>query len=122
MSRVLLGLALAVRFACEIGAVVAVAIWGADVAEGFASVVIAAGTALAVCVVWGLWVAPKSRRRLADPARAGVELVVFGLATVALCVTGHTGWGIALAVAAVVSAVASRALGGEERFNASLQH
>ena len=122
MSRALLGLALAVRFGCEIGAVVAAAVWGADVTNGALSVVVAVAAALAVCAVWGLWVAPKSPRRLADPGRACVELVVFGAAVAALCVTGHVGWGVALAVAAVVSAAVSRALGGEERFNASLQH
>ena len=122
MTRGLLGLALAVRFACEIGAVVAAAVWGADVTDGAASVVVAVVAAVAVCVVWGLWVAPKSPRRLADPARAAVELVVFGLATAALCVTGHAGWGVALAVAAAASAAASRSLGGEATFNESFGH
>ena len=121
MSRALRGLALAVRFACEIGAVVAAAVWGADVTDGAVSVIVAVVAALSACAVWGLWVAPKSPRRLADPARAGVELVVFGAAVAALCVAGHVAWGVALAVAAVVSAALSRALGGEERFNASLQ-
>jgi hypothetical protein len=89
-----------VRFACEIAAVVAVVWWGWPVAGIIAGAV--------VILLWGAWVAPKSRRRLPDPARIVLELVIFGAATAAFVSVGQTVVAIVFAVAAVVSAGLSR--------------
>jgi hypothetical protein len=89
-----------VRFACEIAAVVAVVWWGWPV--------LGIVLGLAVIAAWGLWAAPKSARRLPDPARLLVELVIFALATVAFAEVGQTVLAIVFAVAAVVTAGLSR--------------
>ena len=89
-----------VRFACEIAAVVAVVWWGWPVVGIIAGAV--------VILLWGAWVAPKSRRRLPDPARILLELVIFGAATAAFVSVGQTVVAIVFAVAAVVSAGLSR--------------
>jgi hypothetical protein len=89
-----------VRFACEIAAVVAVVWWGWPVVGIIAGVVVIA--------LWGLWVAPKSTRRLPDPARIVLELVIFGAATAAFVSVGQPVVAIVFAVAAVVSAGLSR--------------
>jgi hypothetical protein len=89
-----------VRFACEIAAVVAFVWWGWPI------VGIVAGAA--VIVIWGAFVAPKATRRLADPARGTLELVIFGAATAAFVSVGQTLLAIAFAVAAAVSAGLSR--------------
>ena len=89
-----------VRFACEIAAVVAVVWWGWPVLG------IAAG--IVVIALWGLWVAPKSQRRLPDPARIVLELLIFGAATAAFAAVGQTVVAIVFAVAAVGSAGLSR--------------
>lgn len=34
--------------------------------------------------IWGLWIAPRARRRLSDPWRLMVEIVLFGAATAGL--------------------------------------
>lgn len=53
---------------------------------------------LAAAAVWGLWVAPRATRRLDDPARLGVELVIFGLAAAGLVWVGSWVGAIALTV------------------------
>jgi hypothetical protein len=89
-----------VRFACEIAAVVAFVWWGWPVL----GIVVGA----IVIVVWGAFVAPKATRRLADPARAVLELVIFGAATAGFVSVGQTPLAIVFAVAAAVSAGLSR--------------
>ena len=59
------------------------------------------GAPLAAAVVWGLWIAPKASRRLHDPARLVVELVLFGAAGAALAAADHP-----LAAAVFLAAVA----------------
>jgi hypothetical protein len=89
-----------VRFACEIAAIVAFVWWGWPVLGIVAGAV--------VMVIWGAFVAPKATRRLADPARALLELVIFGAATAAFVSVGQTLVAIVFAVAAAASAGLSR--------------
>ena len=42
------------------------------------------GMLVALATVWGLWVAPKARRRLPDPTRLAVEVTLFAAAFLAL--------------------------------------
>ncbi|GGL63006.1 YrdB family protein [Halocalculus aciditolerans] len=77
--------ALAARFLLELGALAALGYWGWVAGDTVASrAVLAAGAPLAAAVVWGAFVAPRARYRLADPARLLVELAVFGAATAGL--------------------------------------
>ena len=89
-----------VRFGCEIAAVVAVVWWGWPVLGIVAGAI--------VILLWAAWVAPKAKRRLRDPARFVLELVIFGAATAAFVSVGQTLVGIVFAVAAVVSGALSR--------------
>jgi hypothetical protein len=89
-----------VRFACEIAAVVAVVWWGWPVLGVLAGAVVIA--------LWGTWVAPKSKRRLSDPARIVLELVIFALAAAAFASVGQTLLAVVFAVAAVATAGLSR--------------
>ena len=63
-------------------------------------------------LVWGRWVAPRSGHRLADPARAGVELVLFVLAFVLLTLAepqpDTIGWGLLMLLIYLVSVPARR--------------
>lgn len=96
-------LASAVRSLLEVGVLVALGYWG-YVTGGSVTwrVALGVGAPLAAAIVWGLLVAPKAQRRLDDPARLGVELVVFGAATAALVLAGQTHYAVAFAVAVVV--------------------
>jgi Protein of unknown function (DUF2568) len=87
---------LGLRFVLELCMLVALGIWGfsENIALGVAA-------PLAAAVVWGLWIAPKATRRLRDPVRLALELLLFGAAGAALAVAGH-----ALAATTFLAAVA----------------
>lgn len=80
---------LAVRFLCEVGLLVSLAVWGFRAGAGIAvKLLLGLGTPLLAAVVWGLWVAPASRRRLTNPARLAVEVLVFAAGVAALAAAG----------------------------------
>ena len=89
-----------VRFACEIAAVVAVVWWGWPVLGIVAGAVVIA--------VWGAWVAPQAKRRLRDPARLIVELVIFALASAAFAEVGQPLAAVVFAVASLATAALAR--------------
>lgn len=95
---------LAVRFLLEIGALVGIVVGVAHAGDGPARWVIALGAAAIAAGVWGAFVAPKAKRRLRDPRRLIVELLVFFAGTAGLvAVTGSPLAWLAIAVAAVVA-------------------
>lgn len=89
-----------VPFASEIGMLVALAAVGALIADG-AVASWALGVLLPAIAVlsWGAFVAPRARRRLADPGRLLLELVLFGAASAGLVVLSHWPWAVALVLA-----------------------
>jgi hypothetical protein len=89
-----------VRFACELAAVAAVVWWGWPVLGILLGV--------AIVAVWGAWVAPSARRRLADPTRLLVELAIFALATIAFVEVDQVAVAIVFAIAATATAGLSR--------------
>ncbi len=91
---------LTVRFACEVAAVAALVWWGWP----WLGIVLG----VVVILVWGAVVAPKARRRLRDPWRLVVELVIFAAATAAFAAVGRPIPAIVFAVAAVVTALLVR--------------
>jgi hypothetical protein len=92
--------AYAVRFLCEIAAVVAF-VWHGWVVQGL---VIGA----AIVVFWGLFVSPKAPRRLEDPLRLVSELVIFAGAAISFAEVGQTVIAVVFAVCAVGSALSVR--------------
>jgi hypothetical protein len=100
-------LALALRFlVAELGALVAFVWWGID-AGGF-GLVLGLVLAFAVIALWAAFVAPKALRRLDDPARIVLELVIFAGATAAFFALGQPVVAIVYAIVAVLTAVAAR--------------
>ena len=76
---------LAVKFVLEIGAVTALAYWGATVSSnGAVAVVLAIAAPLIAIVLWGRFAAPRAPRRLPLRLRVPFELGVFALAALAL--------------------------------------
>jgi hypothetical protein len=94
---------LALRFACEVAALAAVAWcgWRINPALGVVFPLVVAG-------VWGLWIAPKARRRLSDPPRFVLELAVFAAAAAALVSVGQPLLAALFAAAAVATATLVR--------------
>jgi hypothetical protein len=79
---------LGLKFLLELAAFAAFAYWGASADDGVVSVLLAIAAPAAAIVLWGIFAAPKSKRRLSDAARVPFELSVFGLAVVALVAAG----------------------------------
>jgi hypothetical protein len=95
---------LAVRFALELCALVALAEWGWHASDKLVlQLLLAVAAPLVAAAAWGAWVAPRASRRLTDPARLGVEALVFTAATAGLLATEHVTLAIALAVVYVVN-------------------
>lgn len=67
--------------------------------------------ALAI-LIWSVWMAPKSARRLADPWRLIVQLLLFGATAALAAAGGHPVVGIVFAVIAAATFSGSRLTGG----------
>jgi hypothetical protein len=100
---------LTVRFLSEL-ALIAVLVWaglGASLPLAARIVIAVAAPGLAM-VIWGLWMAPRARRRLADPLRLAAELVLFAVAAAALALTGPVLAAVVFAVIAMGVAILLR--------------
>jgi hypothetical protein len=87
-ERSMKSLNLVFRFILELLALLALFLWGTAVSDALPTqLVVGVGAPVFVMVVWGLFVAPKARRRLSDPIRVMVELLIFTLAAVAFAQT-----------------------------------
>jgi hypothetical protein len=96
-------LSLALKFAVELAAFAAFAYWGANTDHGTTSVVLAIAAPSLAIVLWALFAAPRSTRRLPRTARIPFELAVFGLAVVALFAAGASTAAVVLAVVVAMS-------------------
>ena len=105
---------LAVRFALEMAALVALGRWGWTRGEGFLRFVLALGIPVLAALLWGTFAVP------GDPSRSGearvpvpgvvrllLELAVFGAATWSFFATGATTWGWVYGIVALVHYVVS---------------
>jgi hypothetical protein len=75
---------LLLKFLLELAALAAFGLWGASIADGAAAVVLAIALPLVAAVLWGMFAAPKARRRLPLRLRAPFELTVFAVGALAL--------------------------------------
>ncbi|MCW5851997.1 MAG: YrdB family protein [Anaerolineae bacterium] len=92
---------LALRFLLELCILAALAYWGFQTGDGLpARLALGLGAPLLAAVVWGLFVAPASRRRVPLPWRLLLELAIFGSAVAALAAAGQPtlGWFFGLLV------------------------
>jgi len=76
----------------------ALAVWGFS-----ENALLGVAAPMAAAVVWALWIAPKAKRRLRDPARLAVELLLFGAAAVALVAAEHGSLAVLFAAAVAVN-------------------
>ncbi|MDQ1204334.1 YrdB family protein [Microbacterium sp. SORGH_AS_0862] len=90
-----------VAFLCEIGGMVALAIWGFATWPFPWNLVVGILTPAAAIVLWALFVSPRAVFAVHPFVRAIAELLVYAAATAALWSLGLTWIGIAYAVVAV---------------------
>lgn len=111
-------LMLGVRFLCELGMLAALAVWGFQATDNpVLKVILGIGAPVVAAVVWGTFLAPRRRVSLPFGTRAAIEMVVFGVATLAL-------WGADQPIVAIIFAVVAVAqrivLGNGDRLEESL--
>jgi hypothetical protein len=66
------------------------------------ALVLVVAAPLAIAVVWGRWMAPRSNHRVRDPWTLVIELLVFGSAVAALARAGQPDLAAVLAAATAV--------------------
>jgi hypothetical protein len=95
---------LGLRFILELCMLAALAYWGFQSGEGtLRHVVLGIGVPLLAAIYWGIFVSPKATFHLPLLAKLIFEIVVFGLAIVALYASGQHLLAIIFAVVAIVS-------------------
>lgn len=100
-----------VRFLSELALLAGVGWLGALLGRGGAlSVVLAIVGVGVIVVLWGLLLAPRASRRLPDPARLVVEIVLFAGTAVALSALGHPVPAIVGGVVTIAAAIVARPL------------
>lgn len=108
-SRGIAGLVLTGRFLTELALLAGLAAAGARLGDGVVfSVVNAILLPLAAAALWALFIAPRARRRLPEPARYLVEFALFGAAGLALALSDAPVAGLVLAVAGIGFATLTR--------------
>jgi hypothetical protein len=94
------------RFILEMVALVALFLFGISLSDQLLiQILLGLGVPLLAVMVWGLFVAPKAKRRLPDPARLTVELSVFGAGVLAFVLTGSFFLGMLLGTAVIINVV-----------------
>lgn len=99
------------RFSLELASLLAFALWGASAVGGLFGYLLGALAVVLAASYWGLLIAPKAKRRLADPARLAAELVFFSTAAVAALSAGRTLYAVVLAPLAFANAIVLRVVG-----------
>ena len=102
---------LALKFLLELAMLVAFVVWGSSVGTGVEAVIAAIAAPAAATVLWAIFAAPRSSRRLPTAARVPFELSVFGLAAAALAAAGHWIAALVFGVLVLVNAVLLTAFG-----------
>ena len=105
----LAGVVLTVRFLTELALLGGLALAGTQLGGGVAlAIVDAVLLPVVAAAIWGLFIAPRARRRLPEPARFLVEFVLFAATGVVLALAGWLVTGIVLAVAGIGAAALTR--------------
>ena len=97
---------LALRFVLEVAVLAGLFLFGIRATgELIVDLVLGIGLPVAVGAIWGTFVSPKAPRRLDDPVRLVVEVVIFGLGAVVWVAADALIVGVILGVAAAISLV-----------------
>ena len=99
-------------FVVELAALAALAVWGWRTGTSTATqVVLAVAAPVVLAVVWGVFLAPRARRRLTGAPLVLAKLVALCGSGVLLAAAGAVWAGVLLAVVAGLDVVAAAALG-----------
>ncbi|CAG0994900.1 hypothetical protein ARNL5_03544 [Anaerolineae bacterium] len=97
---------LALSFLLELVMLAALGYWGFKTGgELVSQIILGIGAPLLVAVVWGIFLAPASARRLREPFHLVLELVIFGLAITALYIAGQPGLALVFGIVYAINLV-----------------
>jgi NhaP-type Na+/H+ or K+/H+ antiporter len=103
-------------FVCELALLVTLAVAGAGLGQRLIwHIMLAIVLPLAAAVIWSIFMAPASTRRLHDPWRYLAQVVLFALTALLAAEAGRTLWGVIFAVAATVVLGLTRLIAGNPR-------
>ena len=103
---VLKGINLGLSFLLELAMLVAYGYWGFN--TGSSTIVhwiLGLGVPVIAIIIWSIYNAPMSKRRLPRTPRTILEVVMFSLGALALAVSGQTIWAIVFAVLIVINQI-----------------
>jgi hypothetical protein len=103
------GVVLTIRFLTELMLLGGLALAGTQLGSGLAlAIVDAVLLPVVAAALWGLFLAPRARRRLPEPARFLLEFALFGVTGVVLALLGWLVTGIVVAIAGIGIAALTR--------------
>ena len=106
---------LALAFLLELAALAAFAYWGFNTGDStLVHVVLGIGVPVLGAVLWGIFAAPKSTRRLQGIAYWAFKVAFFALASAALVAAGQVTLGVLLGAVAAVNLILARVWGQSE--------
>jgi quinol-cytochrome oxidoreductase complex cytochrome b subunit len=96
---------LMLRFSLELFALGSLAYWGAQTGKGSMKVLLAIGSPLIVAIVWGIFGSPRSLVQLSPSMHMLLELLVFGLPSIALYTSGKPSLAIIYITVAIINRI-----------------
>jgi hypothetical protein len=99
------------RFLLEMAMLVGLAFAGFSLDDRALGWVLGLGLPFVAATAWGLLLAPRSGRRVADPAQLAVELLLFGATAALLVAAGHAALGIGFGVLVAIHLALTYVLG-----------
>src|SRR5690349_17447963 len=103
---VLKNLNLALSFLLELVMLVAFGYWGFNTGDStLIHILFGIGLPVIAIVIWSIYNAPQSKRRLPRTPRTILEVVMFGLGALAFAVTGQTTWATVFVVLIVINQI-----------------
>lgn len=93
----------ALAFVCELAMLVLLVAAGHGIADGWKGWALGAFLAFVVIGIWAQWMAPTSARRLPNPTRFVVQVMMFLTVALYAAAGGLVWWGLGFAVVAITS-------------------
>ncbi|MEZ4671640.1 MAG: YrdB family protein [Anaerolineae bacterium] len=102
--QILKSVNLALAFLLELGMLAAYAYWGFNASsETVIRIVVGIGLPVLAATIWGIFLAPRSSRRLTRNPRVAAELAMYALAALALAAAAQPTLAVTFAVVVVIN-------------------
>ena len=90
----------ALAFLCELAMLVLLVAAGHGIVDGWKGWALGVFLAFVAAGIWAQWMAPRSRRRLANPTRFAAQVMLFVTVAVYAAAGGLLWWGVGFAIVA----------------------